>query len=170
MQNNAIFSHVYRMVNDLSIAEEIFAGLRMLKNKKAETISNKILVRVSFHTLAHIIKHIMVTSFNSQIQDIMITEDKLESQKYCCAQGYDRLNNMIGVRNGTAKRVKEKCPLAQENHCVCHTASLPCKAVFNNIPFMNNFQAQTFEHLNLIKKSSEREYVLEQYKKTATPD
>ena len=65
MRNNAIFPHAYRMVNDLLEVEEIFAALRVLKEKKAEILSNKGLVRASFHTLAHIIKYIIVTSFNS---------------------------------------------------------------------------------------------------------
>ena len=57
----------------------------------------------------------------------MITKDKLQPQKYCYTQVYNRLNNIIGVRNSTAKCAKEKCPLVKENHCVCHTVSLPIK-------------------------------------------
>ena len=167
VQNNSIFSIIYRTVDMHLEVDEVFSGFYVLGDKKSVTIANLMLVSIYLMSLQF---QQCVINFILVIQDLMINKDKLNPVKKCAAQGYDGSNNMMGVKAGVAVRVKEVCPLATENHCFCHTASLPCKAVYNNIPFMNTFQTQTFEILKLIKKSSQREHPLGQHKKVAPAD
>ena len=77
---------------------------------------------------------------------------------------------MLSVKTGVAIRLRQKYPMAIENHCMCHTAALPCEKIFNNIDYMNNFQQHSFKIKNLIKLSPYRDNFLESCKKTAPPD
>ena len=100
----------------------------------------------------------------------MENTDNLCPHDNLVAQCHDGSNNMLGVKTGVAIRLREKYPMAIENHCVCHTAALLCNRVFNDIDHVNNFQQLCFENVNLIKLSPHREYFLESCKKTAPPD
>ena len=77
---------------------------------------------------------------------------------------------MLGKKSGVAVRLCKIYPLGVPNHCLGHTASLPCKVVYNHINYMYTFQTHTFEILNLIKLSPTCEHTLEEYKKTAPCD
>ena len=88
----------------------------------------------------------------------------------CVGQGYDGSNNMMGEKAGVAVLVKIKCPLSTINWYLCHMSSLPCEAAHNNLPFMNDFQSQKFENLNLIKKSSQRECSSQEHKNVVIGD
>ena len=69
----------------------------------------------------------------------MEIKDGLYSKKHLTTQGYDGSNNMLGKKSRVVVRLRKIYPLGIPNHCLCHTASLPCKAVYNHIIHMCTF-------------------------------
>ena len=80
-------------------------------------------------------------------QKVMIDINRFNLHKYLVAQGYDSSNNMLGKKSGVAKRILDTIPMAIESYYFSHSASLPCKAIYNDT---NTFHAQIIEIISLI--------------------
>ena len=74
---------------------------------------------------------------------------------------------MLGVKSGVAIRIKEKCPMAVDNQCFCHSSHLSSQNVYKDVIVLKNFKDQAQEMMNLVKKSPARETALENLKKNA---
>lgn len=99
----------------------------------------------------------------------MEERDLLESISHLVAIGFDGSNNMMGANSGTSVRLQEEYDVALVNHCLSHSSASSCKAIFNSIEHMRNFQTTTFEAINLIKLSPKNEHFLEEHTKIASP-
>ena len=68
------------------------------------------------------------------------------------------------------QKIQDKYLLAIENQCLSHSFYLISKVVFKQIKFLANFLDQVQKITNLIKKSLQQEYTLQDYKKHVLPD
>ena len=78
----------------------------------------------------------------------MIDIDGLNPHNFFVAQGYDGSNNMLGKKSSVVKRILDTFHMATENYCFSYSASLPCKAIYNDIDFMTTFYTHMLEIIN----------------------
>ena len=83
----------------------------------------------------------------------MYSKDKLNLVKHLVSQGYDSSNNILSTKSGLGVWLQEHYPVAIAMQFLSYRSSLPCKVIFNETEYMNTFQTQVFEIINLIKLS-----------------
>lgn len=98
-----------------------------------------------------------------------IIDHELDAANHLVGQTYDGAANMMSPKLGAATRIKQQCPMAAYNHCICHSSNSPTKGLCNDVQFMESWRAKIKDLTQFFKLSSKNEKILHHVKDEAQP-